>query len=54
MLAITRTLAQDHASDGVRVNAVNPTLIHTPLRERASFVNGVCRNVDGGFAKFLT
>ena len=34
MLAITKTLAQDLAGDDIRVNAVNPALIHTPLWER--------------------
>ena len=41
MLALTKTWAQDFAPDGVRVNAVNPALIHTPLWERIAEENFV-------------
>ncbi len=53
MLAITKTLAQDLAGDDIRVNAVNPALIHTPLWERIaedSFVGTVGENMDEVFA----
>ena len=52
MLAMTKTLAQDLAGDDIRVNAVNPALIHTPLWERLaeeSFVGAVGENVDEVF-----
>ena len=52
MLAITKTWAQDLADDGIRVNAVNPALIHTPLWERIaedSFVGTVGEDVDEVF-----
>ena len=52
MLAITKTWAQDFAEDGIRVNAVNPALIHTPLWERIaedSFVGEVGEDVDEVF-----
>ena len=41
MLAMTKTLAQDLAGDNIRVNAVNPALIHTPLWERIAAENFV-------------
>ena len=53
MLAMTKTLAQDLAGDDIRVNAVNPALIHTPLWERIaedSFVGTVGENMDEVFA----
>ena len=34
ILSITKTLAQDLAPDGIRVNAVNPALIQSPSWER--------------------
>lgn len=41
MLALTKTWAQDLAPDGIRVNAVNPALVHTPLWERIAEENFV-------------
>ncbi len=52
MLAMTKTLAQDLADEGIRVNAVNPALIHTPLWERIAednFVGTAGENVDEVF-----
>ena len=52
MLALTKTWAQDLAPDGIRVNAVNPALIHTPLWERIAedtFVGQVGDSVDEVF-----
>ena len=53
MLALTKTWAQDMAPDGIRVNAVNPALIHTPLWERIAedaFVGQAGDTVDEVFA----
>ena len=53
MLAMTKTLAQDLAGDDIRVNAVNPALIHTPLWERLaedSFVGTVGEDMDEVFS----
>jgi NAD(P)-dependent dehydrogenase (short-subunit alcohol dehydrogenase family) len=35
LLGLTRTAALDHAADGIRVNAVGPGFIHTPLVDAA-------------------
>ena len=31
MLGLTKTAALDHAAQGIRVNAVGPAFIHTPM-----------------------
>ena len=52
MLSLTKTWAQDLAPDGIRVNAVNPALIHTPLWERIaqeSFVGQAGDTLDEVF-----
>ena len=52
MLSLTKTWAQDLAPDGIRVNAVNPALIHTPLWERLaqeSFVGQAGDTLDEVF-----
>lgn len=41
ILALTRTMALDYAGDGIRVNALAPGAIDTPLLAR-----GLARNVD--------
>jgi len=35
LLGLTRATALDHAADGIRVNAVGPAFIHTPLVDNA-------------------
>jgi NAD(P)-dependent dehydrogenase (short-subunit alcohol dehydrogenase family) len=35
-MAMTRTLALDHARDNIRVNCVAPGSVHTPLLEQAA------------------
>ena len=54
MLSLTKTMAQDLAPDRIRVNAVNPALIRTPLWERLareSLIPSVGRTVDEVFEK---
>src|SRR5262249_30873073 len=54
MLSLTKTMAQDLAPDRIRVNAVNPALIHTPLWERVareSLIPSVGNTVDEVFEK---
>ena len=52
MLSMTKTLAQDLGPDNIRVNAVNPALIRTPLWERMAqevFVPSLGKDVDEVF-----
>ena len=36
LLALTRSLALDHAADRIRVNSISPGSIHTPMLEKAA------------------
>mgnify|MGYP006269558131 CR=1 FL=1 len=40
VISLTRTLALDHATEGIRVNAVAPGAIETPMLERAFIRRG--------------
>ncbi|MBM3517969.1 MAG: SDR family oxidoreductase [Alphaproteobacteria bacterium] len=54
MLSLTKTLAQDLAPDHIRVNAVNPALVRTPLWERMArevFIPALGNTVDEVFEK---
>jgi NAD(P)-dependent dehydrogenase (short-subunit alcohol dehydrogenase family) len=50
ILALTRTMAVDHAADGIRVNALVPGAIDTPLLKRGLSRGG---DYDGAAARSL-
>ena len=51
VLALTRSAAIDYATQGIRVNAVGPAVIHTPLYEQNKDLVGVKKRVDSTPAK---
>ena len=56
VLSLTKTWAQDLAADNIRVNAVNPALIHTPLWDRLaqSMIPSVGKTTDEVFANLAS
>ena len=56
VLSLTKTLAQDLAPDNIRVNAVNPALIHTPLWDRLAgeLVPAVGETIEEVFEKLAS
>lgn len=56
MLSLTKTWAQDLAANNIRINAVNPALIHTPLWDRLaeSMIPAVGKTTDEVFANLAS
>jgi len=53
VLGLTKVVAREHAADGIRVNAVLPGIIHTPMIEAsfgddATIWDGVARSIPAG------